>query len=314
MWAAERGRLATAEALLAAGVDFNIRDSAGFSALDCAACAGHVPVVKAILAHGADVDSRNDDGLSALHKAAVNNQADAIDALMEAGADIELRSNHGETPLFQAAYFSHNKSMLNLLKRGADVTACDEIGFSPLHITCFEKHPGVEVAVGLLLRWGADETALDDGGGTPSDLLNLGRIGHESRHSQEEVERLRLLLAREQADRAWRRRSWLLMLRSRASTAEVASHDSDVSNRGCSSKAGIQDREGRKIARVEAAAGVQHDTWGHRSSRGGGEAGGLVGIGAGGGAEANAVDFHGIVALLLELELEGVFRTVVSFL
>ena len=44
------------------------------------------------------------------------------------------------------------------------------------------------------------------------------------------------------------------------------------------------------------------------------EAGGLLGIRAGVGGEANGAGFSGAVVLPLGLELEGVFRTVASFL
>lgn len=54
-----------------------------------------------------------------------------------------------------------------------------------------------------------DETALDGNGKTPADLL-----------PQDGADGIRRLLARAPADRVWRRRGWLVMLRLRASKAD----------------------------------------------------------------------------------------------
>ena len=298
--ASERGHVTAVETLLAAGADFKIRDVDGDSALDGAAAEGHIPVIKAILGYGADVNSSDGDGLSALHRAAVNSQAGAVDALVEAGADVELTTICGETPLFYACCVEPLRSgeaLLALLKQGAAVMARDTDESTPLHEACYHKPRGLEVTVSILLRWGADETAADKYGRTPADMLNLASPFEnvEPQGSQEDVERVHLLLARAPADRAWRRRGWLVMLRSRASKVEVASND----NGGCSNIAGIQERERRQIARTKIAAGVEHGMRGQASSSGG--------LGAGG-------ELSDIVAVLLGLELDGLFRTVVSFL
>ena len=313
MWATGEGQLDAVETLLAAGADYNIRDvEYDDSALDAAACDAHIPVLKALVGHRANVNFRDCKGLSALHKAAIRDQARAIDALIDAGADIDLKSNNGGTPLFLAAYYSCSKSMLTLLKRGAEVMMRDEFESSHLHHACVGRRPGLEKAVDLLLRWGADETALSIDGLPPVELLDHDLDESENRCSQEEVERARLLLAHAPADRAWRRRGWLVMLRSRASKVEVASHGTSG---GCSNVAGIQETEGQKTSGTEVAAGVQHDDTRWQRSRGGeGEVGDLLGVGAGDGADSNGSSFNGVVALLLGLELEGVFRTVVGFL
>ncbi|CAM9758937.1 unnamed protein product, partial [Ectocarpus sp. 8 AP-2014] len=220
MWAAEKGRLAVVETLLKAGANVDVRGTtSGFSALDDAAYCGHVSVLKAILAHGASVDSCGDGGHTALYHAAYNNQRDAIDALIEAGANIELKTTIGHTPLSIAVEFDHREAMLALLRHGADVsTSCD--GETLLHQLCVSKDPGLEFVVDLLLRWGADETALDDAGQTPATKLDIV-LPDSFDCPLPEIERVRLLLVRAPVDRAWRRRCWLVMLRSRSTKARA---------------------------------------------------------------------------------------------
>ena len=130
---------------------------------------------------------------------------------------------------------------------------------------------------------------MDKVGRIPGDVLDSTVAGVQC--SRQEVELMRLLLARVPADRAWRRRRWLFMLRWRASKQEAERSDDLGSPGGNSSAAGR----------------VQH--WSHgRENNGGGEGVEACGAEAGGG------NLSGLVWQLLGLELEGVFRGVVRFL
>lgn len=237
MWAACEGRLAVVETLLQTGADVNVRRrQSGSSALENAACCGHVSVLKAILQHGANVDSCNGEGGAALHVAAEFNQVGAIDALIEAGASIELKSTKGRTPLFYAARFNQRKAMLSLLQHGAIASTCDHDGPTPLHQVCIRKKHGLELGVDLLLRWGADETVYDNDGETPAAKLDiLPPVGD---CPLAEIERGRRLLARAPADRAWRRRCWLVMFRSRSTKAGANGYEIGGEVGGSSNQAG----------------------------------------------------------------------------
>eukprot|EP00903_Cladosiphon_okamuranus_P014825 g13730.t1 len=301
MWAASWGQVAAVDTLVAAGADVNIRDDNQHAALNYAANEGRVPVLKALLGHGAYVDFPDTNGYTALHMAAMNNRADAVDALVEAGADIELDSNDDYTPLMAAAYFSQRKSMLALLKRGAIVGTCSTFGRTPLHVACLAQRHGLEVAVDLLLRWGADETALDEEGFTPTECLDHALDGNERPCSPEEIERVRVLLARAPADRAWRRRCLLVMLRSRASKARTEGHgDGGTSSNTCD----IHAVEAGGAASCPSAGSRDFER--DRDGQGCGIGDGEAGVGADDG------DFGRL--LMIGLEMDGVFRTVVGFL
>ena len=303
------------DALSAAGADVDIRDEYGLTALDHAAVRGQVDVIEAILRHQQGAAMNTEDGhMSALHHAADNDEVDAIDVLVQAGADLEVRDSRGHTPFGSATWARRCDAMRALLQHGANPDARDNDGNSHLHLACGVPcydgagwsmkiqqgfQPRMLAAVDFLLQTGADEKALNNKGETPAQKL-------ESTPALrlDAFEQTLLLLARASAERAWRRRSWLSMLRSRASKARSASL---VIDSGSGESPHPSDGRGRrkdsKIARkghsVECTGrGVRSQASNERVF---------------GGADGDQ-DLRDMVACLIELELEGVFRAVVGFL
>ena len=217
--ATQQRHLPIVETLLAAGADANavgwVDDEYHLSALGMAAQQGYRDIVEAILAAGADVNTLLGDGSfsTALQHAASKDHVGIIDALVEAGANLEIMDDYGMTPLMHAASYGAFKAMGALLRYGAAVNGKEsEEGHTALHLVCgAPEKSGFEAAVDMLLIEGADETALDNDGKTPTALL--GSL------QSEEARRGRVLLARAPADRAWRRRGWLVVLRSRAESS-----------------------------------------------------------------------------------------------
>ena len=277
--AARMGYIPAMDTLLAAGADVNARTSRGFSALTMAAFDEQWPAVETLLKAGADPNARgqrqynpssvlemaagkgqlaimeaimklgvvdvnevNVDGSTALSHAAGYDQADAVDLLIKSGSDIERMRHAFETANWQA----HCKAMLVLLQKGVKEDG-GESWITALHRVCAKSPKNTEAAVDLLLRWGADETALDKNGKTPAELLNSDDEDDEDDESlsQDGVERVRLLLARAPADRAWRRRGWLVMVRARNVKDKVknnAKEDKEVASAAAEKKDG-EDKE-----------------------------------------------------------------------
>lgn len=289
IWAAKGGHLAVVETLLAAGADVGIegcmQEFLATTALSFAAELEHLAVMEAIISAGADVNAAVNAvlraGVPALHCATSRGQVGAIDMLIKAGADIDVLGNHGKTPLLCAAEDSGFKAMWALLERGAAVNAegPDE---TALHVICSYRHHGFETAVGHLLLKGADETALNEDGKTPAALLDL-KMPMWPIAPPDEIQRAKALLARAPADRAWRRRSWLVLLRARAEN-ERRSKCTKVGERGMapsvrSNGAGVCD-EGSEEAEAEEIGGGVSD----------------------------------VVDMLVRRASEGVFRTILGFL
>ncbi|CAN0492137.1 unnamed protein product [Ectocarpus sp. 12 AP-2014] len=301
IYACRSGNLFVVNTLLAAGADVTIRDVDSYSALDKAVCNGHIDVIGALLRHGADVNACDDDSFTPLHLAAQHDQAGAIDALIQAGANTEASRGRRWTPLFSATEYCSISAIYALLRHGASLTAQDTDGDTPLHRACYWQHKGLEATVGLLLRSGADETAVNNADETPADLLEFLDDEDGKRCSEGEIERVRLLLARVPADRAWRRRSWLVMLRSCAKTGRATTDENGGADEA-SNDAG--DRKSGKCKGARTENGESAGGWVRSRMNGAGEVG----------VEGGAGGWASIVASVVGLELEEVFRSIVGFL
>lgn len=209
--AAENGHPLVVHTLLAVDSDANIRyGNSELSVLDSAASHGQNGVLRVLLEHGVDVNATDSTGYTSLHMAADNNQVGTIHELLKAGANVEALDQHHWTPLHCAARYSPCREAISaLLQHGANVQALETSGESPLHVACSYLAEGV---VDLLLRSGADETAVNTDGCTPEQVVGLYADDAESRAG--EAGRIRRLLRNAPADRAWRRRGTWVMARS----------------------------------------------------------------------------------------------------
>jgi ankyrin repeat protein len=109
---------AAAGALLDAGVDPNVRNDRGDTALMLAVLYGDAALVDLLLARHADARAANDARATALHWA-IDDPAKTR-ALLAAGADPNAAADSGMTPLMTAIACDHAAVALLLLERGAD--------------------------------------------------------------------------------------------------------------------------------------------------------------------------------------------------
>lgn len=202
--AAERGSVDVVRVLMAAGADSGVR--AGASPLILAADNGHVDALRTIVELGGDVNAAGLDGWTALHSATGKTM---VDVLVEAGADIEARDSDDDTALNYLAQYHAIAPMRALVSHGADVNTQNANGDTPLHFAARAAgDQGAAQLVDFLLRSGADETMLNTSNETAADVV--GHREHED-DTEENMERVRELLANAPADRAWRRRGLLLL-------------------------------------------------------------------------------------------------------
>ena len=140
--------------------------------------------------------------------------------------------------------------------------------------------------VDYLLRAGADETIVGENGLEASDLI--GAAVEEEERLVEDFERVRKPLANAPADRAWRRRGYLLLLCH-------AYPDRVQQNRTVISGTHHADTAWTTSIRAELA----------RAGRGTGD----IAVG-----EATGGDWAVVVAKALSLQEEGIFQTIVGYL
>ncbi|CAM9139016.1 unnamed protein product [Ectocarpus fasciculatus] len=294
-------RLAALKALLAAGADVALR-VAGVpddqpNALDLAAGAGHVGAITALIQAGALVDARDGDGRTALICAVKSNKPGAVDALAEAGADVEAHLiDESWTSLHSAAEDTHLEVVRVLLKHRADVHArdADNDNDTPLHVAV--RQAGVEGAFEIvqeLLLHGADEGQKNDSGLTPASVVGSAAAAGVGDPALPVLVELALLpvaelLARAPADRAWRRRGLLILCCARLKKEKSS---------------GKEKKRKDEKQRAGGGEGVVVDSRG--TSDGGRE---------GQERRGEKDSFDGVVAWLVGVSEEGLFRTVVGFL
>ena len=133
--AAESGDTAKIAESLNQGIDVNVTDEHGQTALMVAADEGHVDTVKLLLQHKASPDLQNRLGGTALMLACFKGHLEVVTELLKAGADVNTKSNDGYTALMQATFKSDKTAVqiINLLlNQKADINAQDINGYTAL--------------------------------------------------------------------------------------------------------------------------------------------------------------------------------------
>ena len=104
--AAQNGRVADVERLLAAGAAVGASNIKGWTPLHCAARYGHVEVAEKLLAAGAAVGASNIKGWTPLHCAARYGHVEVAEKLLAAGAAVGAKDRDGKTPLDKAVQYN----------------------------------------------------------------------------------------------------------------------------------------------------------------------------------------------------------------
>lgn len=128
----EKGDTAAVDLFLAAGMNPNVQDARGWTALLVAAQAGRDHIAQSLLDKGADVNAQSSDGSTALMAAAERAHRDTLNVLLARGADVNLANREGQTALLRAAAKGHSEVARLLLNHGAKVNIRDKEGRSPL--------------------------------------------------------------------------------------------------------------------------------------------------------------------------------------
>lgn len=181
MIAVQNGHLATAEALLNAGAQGNLRDPDKNTALHFAAQQKTALMTDRLIAAGADVSALNKEGATPLCLA-VRANTPSVEPLVRAGALTDDATCGGEKYFLCAARSGCTLLLTILIERGVDINVTSETGATALHYAINRGHLDV---FNLLLDTGADINKPDQRGWTA--------LHHAVRGNQ--LEMLRILIS-----------------------------------------------------------------------------------------------------------------------
>jgi ankyrin repeat protein len=128
-WAARRGDVAVAQALIRAGAKLEAPTRIGaYTPLHVAAEGGHAAVVRVLLDAAGNAKATTTSQVTPLHLAAGAGNAEAVTALLERGANVNAReSSWGQTPLIFAAANNRVEAIKILIARGAEVDVATRV-------------------------------------------------------------------------------------------------------------------------------------------------------------------------------------------
>lgn len=143
--AAKSGDLKAVNDLLTRGIDPNVPDNDGCTALFGAVFNGHTGVVKALLAGGAKPDKSR-----ALLQASICGSLEIVQLLLAYQADPDIADLFGKTALFSAAQFGFLDIVNVLLDKGSNPNKADCNGCTALNLAASYGH--AEMVKTLLAR------------------------------------------------------------------------------------------------------------------------------------------------------------------
>ena len=134
--------LSKVEDLIAAGVDVNLPNKEGVTALILAVSKGRLDIVERLLAARADTNLQDERGWTALTYTSFSAypvRLNIVRELLAAGANIDLQDNDEMTTLMYVARFGRLDILRELLAAGADVTIKDKFGMTALRYASFAE-------------------------------------------------------------------------------------------------------------------------------------------------------------------------------
>jgi ankyrin repeat protein len=180
--AAIEGNIEVVKQHISDGVDVNVPNTYGWTALYFAASRGHKEVVELLIANGADVNQTSDRGITPLDGAIDPSRGSKSKPFIQPTLDrypevADLLRNHGGKTgeelkaLLDAVKNRDIKAVKKFLPAGSDVNLKVSVSRTPLHEAA---RSGSKKIAELLIAKGADVNAKDKKGGTPLHFATGG--------------------------------------------------------------------------------------------------------------------------------------------
>ena len=141
--------------LIQAGVDVNVQDKNGMTALMIASQTDHVELVVKLTEAGANINIQNNSGDTALICATKEGKINCVHKLIELGANVNIRGHNGRTALFHACAEENTEYLEALIEGGANPDIPDDDSDTAL-IEAIRQGPVSSINVNKLITAGAD--------------------------------------------------------------------------------------------------------------------------------------------------------------
>ena len=128
-------KLAKVEMLISLGVDVNVADECGYTALMMASKEGYRSIVELLIKNGADVNKQS-YGLyyNSLRYALDHCHKDIVEFLVENNSDLEQKDKGENTPFLWVARFGSKEDLEYFFDKGADINALNKYGQDALKL------------------------------------------------------------------------------------------------------------------------------------------------------------------------------------
>ncbi len=199
--AAQNGHLDVVKALLVKGVNVNMKNEKGVTALMFATQNGHTEIVKELIANDADVNMKSGHGWTALMFAAQNGHTETVRVLLDNKANVNVKSKdkHGWTALMSASGNGHTEIVKILLDNNADINMKDKMGRSALTIAEIFSKENKEDTVKLLTQYKTKGIKQ-----TRNDIANSSAIESRANQAQLHFNKGVILLGEENLNSAFK--------------------------------------------------------------------------------------------------------------
>ncbi len=159
--------------LVEGGINVNVSDIQGETALIKAAWNSNAGMVRELLALGADVRLASNKGLTALYTGVVSGNPEVVRQLLDAGAPPNAVTDFGKSPLMASAWSNLPEIALLLMRHGAEPDLQDSQGRSALFYALWDRN---EYLAKLLVANGARLNTTDYLGQSAAEIARLRRI------------------------------------------------------------------------------------------------------------------------------------------